>query len=126
MKRRILAMLLSALLVANVCACHQAYENESNLDNQALSGSVTDNVPNTNEENNDYSENMDNAPPTVPSIDIEGESSNSDFSYTVTECGTVTIKNYYGNSSVLILPDHIDGKPVTKIDSCSFSRCDSL
>ena len=110
MKKRILAMLLSALLVMNISACVSQNEYRE-YDNNTSSTEPTT----TNETINTE---LDEPP--SPSIDIGNESRNSDFSYTVNEDGTVTIRKYYGNDSVLILPDYIDGKPVTEIGNDAF------
>ena len=120
MKKLIVAILLVALMVANISACGYVSQNEyREYGNNTNSTEIA--FTNTNEKTNAELEKNPS-----PSIDIEGESRNSDFLYTVNEDGAVTIKSYYGNDSVLILPDYIDGKPVTQIDSWSFSGCDSL
>ena len=117
MKKRILAILLSALLVANVSACNFVPQNEieetfENIDTaestqkeieKTTAGITEETSTNKPEEN----------------VDV-GNVKKSDFSYTVNEDGTVTIKHYYGNDCALVLPEYIDGKPVTEIGDYAF------
>lgn len=44
---------------------------------------------------------------------------NSDFEYEISD-ESVRIKRYIGKSSVLIIPEMIDGLPVTELDGCMF------
>ena len=98
MKKRILTMILSALLLVNATACNVA-EN-------GTTGTSENTTTNTTE--------------TTTTTTIGDEIRNSDFSYTVNEDGTVTIKNYLGNAPTLIIPNYIDGKPVTEIGDDAF------
>ena len=103
MKKSIFAMILSASLAMNLSGCAYTSKNTDTT------------IP----------KEFHSAESTAP-IDIEEEKPASDFLYTVNEDGTITIKKYYGNDAVLILPESIDGKPVTKIDDWSISICKSL
>ena len=47
------------------------------------------------------------------------------FDYTV-ESGTVTITKYNGQESNVVIPDMINGQPVTRIGDGAFSSCESL
>ena len=55
--------------------------------------------------------------PTVPEDD--------DFEYTISD-GKVTITDYYGERPNVIIPDTIEGYPVTEIGSWAFYNCTSL
>ena len=48
-----------------------------------------------------------------------------DFDYFISD-GQATITGYTGSASVLILPDRLDGYPVTAIRYCAFRNCPSL
>ncbi len=50
----------------------------------------------------------------------EGETTTDGFTYEVTADDTVIIKKYIGSSTELVIPDEIDGKPVTEIAALAF------
>lgn len=49
-----------------------------------------------------------------------------DYQYTVNEDNTVTIMGYFGTEKDLIIPDTIDGKPVTAIGDMAFASYSNL
>ena len=85
MKKRILAVLLSALILANVTAC-----NNSTSDQE--SGSTTE-------------ASQQELQPTPAEY----------FEYTENEEGGITITKYIGKDSNVVIPDAIEDKPVTQI-----------
>jgi hypothetical protein len=61
------------------------------------------------------------APPPPPPPAAPGE-----FSYERNSEGGITIKKYTGSAAVLVIPDEIEGLPVTVIDIDAFYGCTSL
>ena len=106
MKKRILAMLLSALLVANISSCN--YVSENKTDNTFKN---TDTIESTNEITNDGE---------VPeTINIEGEyDSATHMRYTLNDDGNSYSVCPAGLPEVikeLVIPGEYKGLPVTKI-----------
>lgn len=48
------------------------------------------------------------------------------YQYAVLANGTVEIMGYTGTETELVIPDKIDGKSVTKVDSLAFALCSSM
>ncbi|MBR3475222.1 MAG: hypothetical protein IKH34_09200 [Oscillospiraceae bacterium] len=52
--------------------------------------------------------------------------SSGDYEYAILEDGTAEITKYTGEAETLIIPETLDGLPVTSIGDGTFSGCDSL
>lgn len=70
MKKRIFAMLLSALLVANISACN-TYKNISNITNEKIIGSLTNNESSPTESENEMTEKNNMPSNTGSTIDFK-------------------------------------------------------
>ncbi len=55
-----------------------------------------------------------------------GAETYGDYEYSVLDNGTVSITDYTGTATTLVIPSQIDGKPVTEIGYQAFYRCDTL
>ena len=64
------------------------------------------------------------APTPIPTP-VPTESPADDFSYTITD-GKVTITDYIGSATVVVIPGTIENYPVTSINSNAFEYCRSL
>ena len=59
-------------------------------------------------------------------IPVNAETVSGDYEYEEYNDGTVTITKYCGTDTEVVIPEKLDGKPVTRIEDRAFSGCTSL
>lgn len=137
MKKRIFALLLSALFVANLGACNQVHENTNDLGNHPPSGSVTDNAPATDDDKNDgnNSENANssegnnsNTAPSNPFYSNEELSDAQTLQFISNGDGTCVVKSSYNYTiaNVTIPEKSPAGDTVIGIGYAAFSDLNTL
>ena len=57
---------------------------------------------------------------TLPSFVVSAAEVSSNFEYTLLDDGTIEVTRYVGTDSYAIIPEEIDGKPVTKVNEFCF------
>ena len=63
---------------------------------------------------------------TVYADEMQYSVGNSTYSYVIEDDGTVTITDYSGTDTDIVIPQSIDGKMVTSIGDSAFYRCSDL
>ena len=61
---------------------------------------------------------------TIPIVGVSAAEVTSNFEYTLLDDGTIEVTKYVGTDSYAIIPDEIDGKPVTKVNEFCFFNDD--
>lgn len=61
---------------------------------------------------------------TIPIVGVSAAEVTSNFEYTLLDDGTIEVTKYVGTDSYAIIPDEIDGKPVTKVNEFCFYNDD--
>lgn len=61
---------------------------------------------------------------TIPIVGASAAEVTSNFEYTLLDDGTIEVTRYVGTDSYVIIPDEIDGKPVTKVNEFCFYNDD--
>ena len=61
---------------------------------------------------------------TIPIFGVSAAEVTSNFEYTLLDDGTIEVTKYVGTDSYAIIPDEIDGKPVTKVNEFCFFNDD--
>lgn len=61
---------------------------------------------------------------TIPIVGASAAEVTSNFEYTLLDDGTIEVTRYVGTDSYAIIPDEIDGKPVTKVNEFCFYNDD--
>ena len=119
MKKIICLMLVLVLIAFSACG-NGADDNNDNLVNDANSQS-TSNAGSDNNGNNDNNAVSGLAEITVDDVMSAPESPASDFSYSVLD-GNVWISRYNGSDDIVVIPETIDGYPVTVVEGGAFSN----
>ena len=57
---------------------------------------------------------------TIPIVGVSAAEVTSNFEYTLLDDGTIEVTRYVGTDSYAIIPEEIDGKPVTKVNEFCF------
>ena len=119
-----MAKVIAAVLALAVVGCCMTATGCNNKNNDNYSQAVNakdESSYNDFEDSENYSSNLseESKMSEIP------ETSASNFEYTV-ENGEVTITRYIGSEAQVRIPEKIEDKPVTKIDSAAFSGCESL
>ena len=73
-----------------------------------------------------YQENNFIMSSTVYADEMQYSVGNSTYSYVIEDDGTVTITDYSGTDTDIVIPQSIDGKMVTSIGDSAFYRCSDL
>lgn len=60
----------------------------------------------------------------IPIVGVSAAEVTSNFEYTLLDDGTIEVTRYVGTDSYAIIPEEIDGKPVTKVDEFCFFNDD--
>ncbi|MDO4830895.1 MAG: dockerin type I repeat-containing protein [Clostridia bacterium] len=61
---------------------------------------------------------------TIPIVGVSAAEVTSNFEYTLLDDGTIEVTRYVGTDSYVIIPEEIDGKPVTKVNEFCFFNDD--
>lgn len=57
---------------------------------------------------------------TIPIVGVSAAEVTSNFEYTLLDDGTIEVTRYIGNDINVVIPEEIDGKPVTKVNEFCF------
>ena len=114
--KKLVCILLVVMLVVCCVACGESESSTQNGGSNSVQGTDDSSKNNATEEISEVTEAIVRAYKTAPA---------SDFEYEVDGDG-IKINKYVGSDSIVVIPDKIDGKPVTQLKSYLFANESSV
>ena len=109
MKKFLLMILICVISVSGLCSCKENTGSENGVNNNKTVSK------NADEESN-------NREVSIEVLKNSAETSGKEFSYVELDEDSVMITGYDGKSNIVVIPEKIDGKTVTKIESYVFAN----
>ena len=117
--KKIIILLLAIFMLLNLVACG---EDESVNKEPSVEGTEMEDENSTENDYNNEEENDDMAKITMADVMDHPESSASDFFCNDDGEGGLIILEYLGDDEIVVIPEEIDGKNVTKINKYVFAN----
>ena len=118
MKKKIVAIILSLLMVLGLCACGEKTENSNNSNTEVEQSGTHNNT----EQEKDAGNVSSNGKITMEKLLKAPESKESDFFCSEGENGEYILHQYNGSDEIVVIPETINGKAVTNISKYTFAN----